>query len=87
MAHGTAADCSAKHGDAETWQNLFPSGVYAIAVNPRNPGTIFAGTENGVAQSADGGKSWTPISGGPNRIRLLALDPQDANTVYAGGPG
>jgi photosystem II stability/assembly factor-like uncharacterized protein len=72
-----------------TWQNLFassPTNVYAVAINPRNPGTIYAGTDNGVAQSSDGGENWTPILGGPARIRLLALDPQDPNTVYAGGP-
>jgi hypothetical protein len=42
---------------------------------------------HGVAQSTDGGESWTLIRGGPDRIRRLALDPQNPNTLYAGGPG
>jgi len=61
--------------------------THAIAVNPRHPSLVYAGTENGVAQSAAGGESWTAIPGGPGRVRLLALDPQQPNTVYAGGPG
>ena len=48
---------------------------------------VYWGTDNGIAKSTDGGENWTLISGGPGRVRLLALDPQEPDTVYAGGPG
>jgi photosystem II stability/assembly factor-like uncharacterized protein len=69
------------------WRNVFPANVYALAINPRNPSTIYAGAENGLAQSRDGGETWSIIPGGPGRVTVLALDPQDPNTVYAGGQG
>jgi photosystem II stability/assembly factor-like uncharacterized protein len=71
-----------------TWQTLFTpssSNVYAVAINPQNTNTIYIGTDSGVAQSTDGGTSWSSIPGSPDRIRVLALDPQDPTTVYAGG--
>ena len=70
-----------------SWRNLIAINVYSVAINPRKPSTVYAGTDDGVAKSTDGGDSWTPIPGGPGRIRLLALDPQESDTVYAGGPG
>ena len=66
---------------------LRQANIYSIAINPRNPRTLYAGTDNGVAQSTDCGETWSLIPGGPGRIRLLALDAQDPNTVYGGGPG
>jgi hypothetical protein len=74
-----------EHERRSDWRNLFPSGnsVYALAINPQNVSVVYAG----VAQSTDGGESWTLIPRGPGRVRLLAFDPQDPNTVYAGGPG
>jgi photosystem II stability/assembly factor-like uncharacterized protein len=72
------------------WRNLFPTSptnVYAVAINTQSPGTIYAGTESGLARSTDGGDNWSMIPGGPGRASVLALDPQDPSTVYAGGPG
>jgi len=69
------------------WRNVFPATVYAVAINPRNPATIYAGTDDGLERSTDGGENWTMIPGGPGRVTVLALDPQDPTTVYAGGQG
>ncbi len=73
-----------------TWQNLFassPIAVYAVTIHPQNSAMIFAGTDTGVVESTDGGATWAPIPGGPAIVRILALDPQDSGTIYAGGPG
>jgi hypothetical protein len=73
-----------------SWRKLFPTSptnVYTVAINPRSPSTVYAGTESGLARSTDGGENWTMIPGGPGRVSALALDPQDPSTVYAGGPG
>jgi hypothetical protein len=48
---------------------------------------IYAGVDNGLARSTDGGENWTMMPPGPGLVSVLALDPQDPNTVYAGGPG
>ena len=69
------------------WRNVFPANVYAVAINPQNPATIYLGVDTGLARSTDGGENWTMIPGGPGRVTVLALDPQDPDTLYAGGQG
>jgi hypothetical protein len=66
---------------------VFPGIVYAVAVDPQNPATVYCGTDDGLARSADGGENWTIIPGGPGRVTVLALHPQDPETVYAAGQG
>ena len=61
---------------------MFPANVYAVAINPQNPATIYFGTDNGLARITDGGENWTLITGGPGRVSVLTLDAQDPNTVY-----
>jgi len=73
-----------------SWRNLFPTSSTnfdAVIVNPQDPSMVYAGTDTGVLTSADGGGSGTPIPGSPSFVQVLAFDPQDANTLYAGGPG
>jgi hypothetical protein len=69
------------------WRNAYPANVYAVAIDPRNPATIYIGTDDRLARSTDGGDTWTMIPGGPGRVTVLALDPQDPDMVYAGGQG
>jgi hypothetical protein len=58
-----------------------------LAINPQNPATVYLGTGDGLARSADGGENWTMIPGRIGPVTVLALDPQDPDTVYAGGAG
>lgn len=47
--------------------------------------TIFVGTWNGVFSSTDGGGSWSLANGGQaGSVNNLALDPRNAQTLYAG---
>jgi photosystem II stability/assembly factor-like uncharacterized protein len=63
----------------------------AVAVDPQDPETVYAGLGNGVFKSTDGGASWraslTPPAFGPVPIRpavvALAIDSQNPTTVYA----
>jgi photosystem II stability/assembly factor-like uncharacterized protein len=58
--------------------------VYAtsLAVAPSRPDTLYAATNAGLARSEDGGKTWRlrPAEG----LHRIAVDPKDADTVYAG---
>jgi photosystem II stability/assembly factor-like uncharacterized protein len=62
--------------------------VWSIALWPKNPDVIAAGTGSGVYLSGDSGKQWAHISPeGDPEIRpvvSLAFDPLDANVLYAG---
>lgn len=78
-----------------TWTGLGPEGgeVLAMAVNPREPATMYAGTsEHGVFKSTDGGGTWVNCGKGMEMeyrsaisVDSLRLDDSDPNTVYAGG--
>ena len=60
--------------------------VRAFAVHPREPRTVFAGTQHGPYRSDDGGDRWTP-TGFPDRgmvVWSLAFDPRDPGVLYAG---
>jgi len=62
--------------------------VWSIALWPKNPDVIAAGTGSGVYLSGDAGGRWTHISPeGDPEIRpvvSLAFDPVDADVIFAG---
>jgi hypothetical protein len=61
--------------------------VTAIAIDPSNPGTIYAGTNgSGMYKSTDGGTTWSAVNNGITSldIQALAIDPSTTLTVYAG---
>ena len=71
-------------------------GVYSLAVAPSDGRFVYALTQDGVAASADGAKSWTPCAETRNgalkvsahrggSVKAIAVDPRDPRTVYAGG--
>ena len=61
-------------------------GVECLAINPRTPTTLYAGTNgSGVFCSTDSGVAWTPMNTGltnPN-VSSLAIDPLTPNALYA----
>ena len=67
----------------------FQNAVYALAINPLNPSTIYAATDIGVLRSTDGGASWDATNNGlPSaRVTAVALDPSNPSTVYVGTQG
>ena len=87
-----------------TWRALnagWVSGTWptALALNPRNPATIYLGTITavdgkgdvgaGIFKSVDAGDSWRPVNAGLTdaRVSALALDPRGLGTAYAGIDG
>jgi Tol biopolymer transport system component len=67
--------------------------VYALAVDPLNANTLYAGTGKGVYKSTDAGASWQTANTGLNTsaVQALVIDPtppasgpRRALTLYAG---
>ena len=62
------------------------SSVYALAIDPHAPETLYGGIDSGLFKSTNGGASWTAIK--PYSLitfHTLAIDPQTPETLYAGG--
>ena len=61
--------------------------VYALAINPQTPDTLYAGTDGGgVFKSTNGGTNWTAMNTGltNTNVHALAINPQTPETLYAG---
>jgi photosystem II stability/assembly factor-like uncharacterized protein len=63
-----------------------PNHVTALAIDPQNSSTLYAGTGSGVFRSTDGGTNWVAVNSGLTNLSIttLAADPQNPGTVYAG---
>src|SRR5262249_23084453 len=77
-------------GDWSEISGEITSFVLDLAVDPKDAGTVYAGTAgSGVFKSRNQGKSWNP-SGAElqnTAVRCLALDPGRSGTLYAGTDG
>lgn len=60
-----------------------------IAIDPKQPSTLYAGTFTGIFKSVNGGRTWSPINNGLNSLNVVAIvvDPITPSTVYAATPG
>ena len=59
----------------------------SVAVDPRNPGVIYAAAASGgVWKTENGGATWTPIFDrqGSYSIGTITLDPRNPSTVWVG---
>lgn len=75
---------------ASPWTPVGPPGaaVYGLAVDPKSPGVLYAGTFGGGAwKSADGGATWARLAGLPAQesVNGLAVSPADPRVVLAAG--
>ncbi|HEY6246102.1 MAG TPA: hypothetical protein VIX17_19285 [Pyrinomonadaceae bacterium] len=86
-----------------TWTPVFENeGSYsigAIAVDPKNPSTVWVGTGennsqrsvsygNGIYRSDDGGRSWKNVGlKTSEHIGRIAIDTKDSNVVYVAAQG
>jgi photosystem II stability/assembly factor-like uncharacterized protein len=70
----------------------------AIAIDPGNLSTIYAGTTGtdypygnhwwgSIFKSTDGGDSWGAVFSGGSSVKVLAINPNDTNIIYAGTYG
>lgn len=83
-----------RSGDAAaTWRRFgtIPSQLltFAVALDPKRPCGLYAGTADGVFASPDYGLTWQAV-GAPRSdfdVRALAFDPLDADRLLAGVSG
>jgi hypothetical protein len=73
-----------------TWshidQGLGTAAIYALAVDPRVPGTVYVAGAGGAWKSRDGGASWSAASQGlGSGVDTLAIAPSATSIVYASG--
>jgi photosystem II stability/assembly factor-like uncharacterized protein len=62
------------------------SRLYGLAVHPREPRTVFAGAEDGIYKSVDGGQSFERLDSPMNKMDVwkIAFDPTNPDTMFAG---
>ena len=73
---------------SDVWISKGPEGgrINAIAIDPMTPTTIYAGTDDGLFKSTDGGESWRTVNTGSYRdIGALAIDPLTPTTFFYAG--
>lgn len=86
-----------------TWTPVFDNegafSIGAIALDPKNPSTVWVGTGernsqrsvgygDGVYRSDDGGRSWRNVGlKKSEHIGRIAIDPRDSNVVYVAAQG
>ena len=64
-------------------------GVFALAIDPTTPSTLYAAANGGVFKSTDGATSWNAVSLGltDTYVFALAIDPRTPRTLDAGTGG
>lgn len=61
--------------------------VQAIAIDPTNSAVLYAGAQQGVYKSADGGQTWQQTGQSspatrPSSVNAIAIDPSNPSRVY-----
>jgi len=60
----------------------------AYAVSPQNSNVVYAATKRDLLVTQDGGTTWSTLSASlPSLTTVLAVDPTDPETIYAGIDG
>ncbi len=90
-AAGGAAGSASRPQDASGWTNLGPGDIggrtLALAIDPNDAATIYAGTaDGGIWKTTDGGQSWAPVGDLLPSLAIgsLVMDPHNSSVVYAG---
>ena len=72
-----------KRAGGELWNE---SRVFGLTVHPTEPRTVFAGANDGIYKSTDGGSSFRHLDTPMNAMDVwrIAIDPSDPDILYAG---
>src|SRR5579871_4131203 len=63
--------------------------LYTLTADPTNPGTVYAGTLNGILKSTDAGAHWTAGAGLPSGVlsEPIVIDPSNTQVLYTSSYG
>src|SRR4051812_6087823 len=76
----------------DSWTRISPENhadiknIESIAIDPKDPNTVYAGTWHLAWKTADGGQNWKQINRGmidDSDVFSIIVDPQSPNVVYA----
>ena len=72
-----------KRAGGELWNE---SRVFGLTVHPHEPRTVFAGANDGIYKSTDGGMTFARLNSPMNELDVwrIAIDPVDPAIIYAG---
>src|SRR5512144_3250404 len=85
LAVGTSFSTVARAGQG-VWTSGGPYGgsISALAIDPANPATVYAGTNGGLYRSTNAGENWAPVNSGVTGwVGALVIDPANSATLYA----
>ena len=75
----------------DSWQRVRDglsneSRVFGLTVHPREKRTVFAGADDGLYKSRDGGQSFTRLDSPMNDLDVwrIAIDPTNPDIIFAG---
>src|SRR3981189_803413 len=75
----------------ESWRRVMKglwgeSRVFGLTVHPKEPRTVFAGANDGIYKSGDGGQSFQRLGSAMNRpdVWRIAIDPTNPDIIFAG---
>lgn len=57
--------------------------VYALAIDPTAPHIMYAGCNNGIFKSTDGGASWKNLNASFSGVCAIIIRPASPQTIYA----
>lgn len=69
-------------GEPTSWFRLGTQDVHSLALVGNDPQHLLFGHHNGIAETRDGGRTWTPLPVGEDAMGMAAAD--DGSIVIAG---
>jgi photosystem II stability/assembly factor-like uncharacterized protein len=83
---------SATFSSGDNGGSWVPNDFYPLAIDPRNPNTIYAtrvAGRDGLSKSSDGGATWSSANTGLENsyVYALAIDHGNSQIIYAGTDG
>jgi photosystem II stability/assembly factor-like uncharacterized protein len=58
--------------------------ILSLAIDPSLAGTLYAGTQQNLLKTTDGGQTWTSLSGVSGSVNALAIDALNPSRVFTG---
>lgn len=71
--------------DGESFSDVTPPGlpaVWSIVFDTHDEGFVYAGTQDGIWRSDDGGLSWTDLGSTTRTVTSISIDPHLAGSIY-----